>query len=206
MIASPVRFYRNERHLLFIFFYIGFLGLAGCSTQINDSANMLVNLSRSYAGFFKLITAGAYLMGIAMAMRGIYYLKLYGDARTMMSSQANLKIPVIYLFVAGVFMYMPSMIHSLTMTAFGTTEITPLNYNTDKLGGLNIQATNAILGFIQVVGLISFVRGWMIVAKSAQGASQGASFGKGFTHVIGGILAINIVGTKNALWSTLGLS
>lgn len=196
----------NKRYLFFTCFYISVMGLVGCSTQIQDSANMLVNLSNSYAGIWRLVTGGAYLMGMALAMRGIYYLKIYGDARTMMSSNANFKVPVIYLMVAGVFMYLPSATHSFLTSTFGTSQITPLGYNSSSVGGLSIQATNAILGFVQLVGLISFVRGWMIIVKSAQGAAQGASFGKGFTHIIGGILAINIVGTKNALWSTLGLS
>ena len=196
---------KNRNYLFFVCLYLSFLGLTGCSAQIKDSANMLVNLSNSYAGIWKLVTGGAYLMGIGLAMRGIYYLKLYGEARTMMSSQANLKIPVIYLFVSGILMYLPETAHVFIMSVFGTPDVTPLSYNTSKMGGLSIQATNAMLGFVQIVGLVSFVRGWMIIVKSAQGGAQGVSFGKGLTHIVGGILAINIVGTKNALWSTLGI-
>jgi intracellular multiplication protein IcmC len=202
----PCNFIKNTGYLFFLCFYLSLLGLAGCSAQITDTANMLVNLSNSYAGIWKLVTGGAYLMGIGLAMRGIYYLKLYGEARTMMSSQSNLKVPVVYLFVAGILMYLPAAGHIFVMSLFGTPEVTPLGYNATKVGGLNIQATNAMLGFVQIVGLISFVRGWMIIVKSAQGAAQGTSMGKGLTHIIGGILAINIVGTKNALWSTLGIS
>lgn len=206
MIAPLTINIKNGRYLFFTCFYMSLLGLTGCAAQIQDSSNMLINLSNSYASIWKLVTAGAYLMGMALAMRGVYYLKIYGDARTMMSSNANFKIPVIYLMVAGVFMYLPSAAHVLITSGFGTSQITPLGYNASTVSGLSLQATNAILGFVQLVGLISFVRGWMIIVKSAQGAAQGVSFGKGFTHIVGGILAINIVGTKNALWSTLGLS
>lgn len=184
---------------------IALLGLSGCSTAIEDSANMLISLSRSYPQIQKLITGAAVLIGLGLTMRAIYYLKVYGEMRTMMASSGNLKTPLIYLLVAVALIYLPQTIDDFMLSSFGTTEITPLNYNDSAIKGMSVQATNAILGFVQLVGLIAFVRGWIIVAKSAQGASQGASFGKGATHIIGGILAINIVGTKNAIWATLGL-
>lgn len=187
-------------------FFIVLLGLTGCSASVADSANMLVNLSKSYPQIERLITGAAFLVGISLVMRAIYYLKIYGEMRTMMASQGNLKAPLIYLLVAVALMYLPQTLDDVMVSTFGTAEISPLNYNTSTGPGLNIQAANAILGFVRIVGLISFVRGWMIIAKSAQGGAQGVSFGKGATHILGGILAINIVGAKNALWATLGLS
>jgi intracellular multiplication protein IcmC len=196
----------NIREFIRVGFFAALICLAGCSVSITDSANMLTNLSNSYPGIWKLITSGAYLMGMALIMRAIYYLKIYGESRSMMSSQSSLKVPLTYLVVAAVFMYLPSAFHSILLTMFGTTEVTPISYNTEGLGNLNVQATNAVFGFIQIVGLISFVRGWLIIVKSAQGSAQGATVGKGVTHIIGGILAINIVGTRDAIWATLGLS
>lgn len=193
-----------ESRLLVVF--ISLLGLTGCTAGVKDSANMLIALSSSYPGIRQFITGGAVLMGMAFAVRGIYYLKIYGDARTMMSSQSNLKVPVTYLLIAAVLLFLPSTFDVVMTTAFGTPNITPLSYNAKSMGSLSLQATNAILGFVQIMGLISFIRGWAIIAKAAQGGSQGVTTGKGLTHIIGGILAINIVGTKNALWATLGLS
>lgn len=191
---------------MFVFFII-LIALSGCSAYVTDSANMLTNLSRSYPQIQKLITGSAVLIALALIMRAVYYLKIYGEMRTMMASQGNLKVPLTYLVVAAVLMSVPRSLETLMVSSFGTTQITPLNYNTSSMKGISLQATNAILGFIQIIGLLSFVRGWMIIAKSAQGASQGgASFAKGATHVVGGVLAINIVGTKDAIWATLGLS
>lgn len=181
------------------------LGITGCSVSVSDSANVMVNLSRTYPQLQKLITGSAFLIAIGLIMRAIYYLKIYGEMRTMMASQGNLKVPLIYLFVAAMLIYLPTTLHSMMLSSFGTTEITPLSYNNSQIKGLSLQATNAILGFVQIIGLISFVRGWTIIAKAAQGSAQGATFGKGATHILGGVLAINIVGTKDAIWNTLGL-
>jgi len=49
----------------------------------------------------------------------------------------------------------------------------------------------AVLAFIQIVGCISFVRGWMIMKKAVEGGGQ-ATIQQGLTHVIGGAMAVNI--------------
>jgi intracellular multiplication protein IcmC len=206
MLLKTLKVLLKAAEMRFFLVFITLFGLTGCTAGVKDSANMLINLSNSYSGIWHFITGGAVLMGMAFAVRGIYYLKIYGDARTMMSSNSNLKIPVTYLLIAAVLLFLPSTFDVVMTTAFGSPDVTPLSYNSKSVGNLSVQATNAILGFIQIMGLISFVRGWVIIAKAAQGSSQGVTTGKGITHIIGGILAINIIGTKNALWATLGLS
>ena len=58
--------------------------------------------------------------------------------------------------------------------------------------------------FVQVIGYVAFIRGWIIIAKSSsQGGGQHGSFGKGLMHVFGGVLGINIVQTLNVINNTL---
>jgi len=59
---------------------------------------------------------------------------------------------------------------------------------------------NTIVLFIQLIGLIAFVRGWFILASvgSPGGAQQGA-FSKGLIHIIGGVIAINFVAFMQAI-------
>lgn len=59
---------------------------------------------------------------------------------------------------------------------------------------------NTIVAYIQLVGLIAFVRGWFILSHSAEssGGQQG-SFSKGLIHIIGGIMAINFVPFMHAI-------
>lgn len=53
---------------------------------------------------------------------------------------------------------------------------------------------NTVVSYIQLIGLIAFVRGWFILSHSAEssGGQQG-TFSKGLVHIIGGIVAINFV-------------
>lgn len=63
----------------------------------------------------------------------------------------------------------------------------------------------AILQFMIIVGLISFVRGIFIIRNVSEGNGQ-ASLMAGVTHLVGGSLAVNLGPLLNAVQSTLGIS
>lgn len=166
----------------------------------------LVNLARSMPALQKLITGSSYLMGLLFAMKGIYTLKIYGESKTMMSSHGNMKEPLIYLMVAAFLLYLPTGMGVLLSTTFGDNSV--MSYSaggvlSNLFGGSPVGY--AIVKIIETIGLISFVRGWYLVAKSASGQNHQASMGKAITHIFGGIFAINIVETVNIIYNTLGL-
>lgn len=172
---------------------------------MTDVAQMLVNLSAAYDPIMKMISGGAYTMGAAFAFMGIYQLKEYGEARTMMSSQTSLKAPLTYLIVAAVLVYLPTAVDILMMSSFGNTG-SPLTYST--AGGSALvpaDVTYAVLRLVQIVGLIAFIRGWVLLAQASKQGAQPA-LGKALTHIIGGILAINILGTKDVIGATFGVT
>lgn len=63
----------------------------------------------------------------------------------------------------------------------------------------------AVLKFMIIVGLISFVRGIFIIRNVAEGNSQ-ASIMAGITHMVGGSLAVNLGPLLRAVQSTLNLT
>ncbi len=164
---------------------------------------MLINLATQLGPVQQLITGTAYLMGVSFAVRALYHMKIYGEARTMMASHTNAKEPLMYFFVAGILMFIPTGVDLMMATTFGTNNILAYSEwpstNPIGLGG------RAILYLVQVIGLIAFIRGWLYMAKSQQQGAQGG-FGKGLTHVFGGLLAMNIVGTATMISNTLGVT
>ena len=58
---------------------------------------------------------------------------------------------------------------------------------------------DVVVKFIQLIGLIAFIRGWFILSHSAEGNSQQGGLSKGLTHIIGGILSINFIPFMQAL-------
>lgn len=61
----------------------------------------------------------------------------------------------------------------------------------------------AIVGFMVIVGWVSFIRGFFIVRDFSEGGQS--SIMAGITHIIGGALAVNIGSVLNAIQFTLGL-
>jgi hypothetical protein len=64
-------------------------------------------------------------------------------------------------------------------------------------------AIAAALTFIQIIGAIAFVRGWLIMKKVVEGGGN-VSLAQGLTHILGGVLAINIGGFLPLMDMTMG--
>jgi intracellular multiplication protein IcmC len=169
-----------------------------------DITTMIINFSNTLGPVNKLVTGLAYVMGIGLYFRAIYHLKIYGDMRTMMSSNTSIKTPIIFLLIGSVFIFMPTALSIVMRSTFGYSGINPL---TDFPGysNHNTLAMAAVLKVVQFVGLVSFIRGWMFLvnAASAHGGQPGTT-GKAFTHIIGGLMAMNIAGTATLLSNTFG--
>jgi intracellular multiplication protein IcmC len=66
-------------------------------------------------------------------------------------------------------------------------------------------AVNSALTFVQVIGVIAFVRGWLILKKVVEGSGN-VSLAQGLTHILGGVLAINIFQFLLIMDHTFGLN
>lgn len=82
---------------------------------------------------------------------------------------------------------------------YATNASSELGYGTLGMGNEWAQLIDTIVQFIQLVGLISFIRGWFILSQAGGSGAQQGSFGKGIVHIIGGILAINFIPFMHAI-------
>lgn len=162
---------------------------------------MLKNFNKHLPALETLARAFSYMMGILCMVRALYKLKVYGEARTMMSSSTSIT-PVLLLFLAGsAFMFLPGMLKTMMMTFF--VQSSPLDYPAGP-GDFDI-AIRVIINIVRLVGIIAFIKGWLILSKVGDHSGQ-ASVGKGLTHIIGGIFAANIYQVTLILFSSFGLS
>ncbi len=166
----------------------------------------LKHLSSSLNAVYRMVTGAAYLIGISFAFKALYSLKVYGELRTMMASNANAKEPLTYLLVAAIFIYFPTGFDVMLNSTFGNHTV--LAYS-ELPSAVNLTASNggfALLRLLQVIGVMAFVRGWVLLARSQGQGAQPGGFGKGLTHVFGGVLLMNIVGTVTVLYNSLGIT
>lgn len=184
----------------------------GAFSIINWSAsnvNVLKNIAENVQPIQKLITGAAYVMGLLFAFKALYVLKLYGEARTMMSSNATAKEPLMYLFVAAVFLVSPKAVSVFLASTFGSSNIleyAPMNGGSQPLYdvfGYGSEAIKPMMMIIQTLGYVAFIRGWVLVARASSQGQQPGGVGKGLMHVFGGILAINIVSTIQIVNNTI---
>jgi hypothetical protein len=89
------------------------------------------------------------------------------------------------------------------VTLYGTTAISPYWVE----GGSPEFRTIVIVmgGFVQFIGYIAFLRGWILLARLGERSSQEGTLARALMHIFGGILAINVFGTYRMLKVTLGL-
>lgn len=166
-----------------------------------DIGNIVFGWIRDYYWLSRLIFAFSYLVGMIFMFRALYYLKVYGEARTMMATQANAATPIALIICGACLIFLPTAIDMLNFTVYQTNTI--LSYDSGD-GGYNYFMTVVSL-VIQLVGLIAVVRGFMILSTTGQQGRQPGMTGKGITHLIGGILAVNFWATTAMLSSLFGV-
>lgn len=177
---------------------------SGSTNSTYDAITMLVNLSNSFPALWLMITALSWVIGLVLVMRGVLYLKVYGELRTMTSTQSSLKIPVVFISVGCVFLFLPTAFQTMAMTAFGTSS--PIGWSSVN-SSINPTVLRAVGGFVQLLGLVSFIRGWMMLVANAQSPGGGhGSFGKAMTHIAGGFFLLNVYAFGTVLWNSFGLS
>ncbi len=153
-----------------------------------DVVSMLGNLSRALFPVETLISGLGYLIGIIFMVTGLMKMKAVGSGG---HSNEKIFVPLMYFVGGSALIFLPSMLTSLSKTAFGSGNILQyIPYNP-----YNIYNSMGIL--IQTAGLIWFVRGCMLIVHgSSPGVKEGT---KGLAFIGAGILAVNFQETYGAL-------
>lgn len=160
-------------------------------------------LQHTMGPLWHLITGGAFLMGLFFALKSIYTFKEYGEMRVMMSSSTDVRKPLGYLLIAIILMYVPFVGGQVTHTIFGSNSF---NYISGLgISGQDFKDTVNLMGnIIEFIGMIAFIRGWILIVHTVNQQSQPGGFSKGLMHLIAGVLALNIFGTIKVLQATIG--
>lgn len=182
----------------------GFTGAAaalGLDRMMTDFVNSIFGPLDVLIDFF------GYVAGTVLIMIGI--------SRLLKSSQEGVRGPggigtIMTFLTGGALLSFSPMISAFTMSLFNgpTTTMAALTY-TAGLTGAEVEHIHAVISamlkFVLVLGLISFMRGIFIIRSVAEGNQQ-ASMMAGVTHLVGGALAVNLGPFLNAVQTTLGIA
>lgn len=196
MIANheiKLKAYWSFMRAILAIFSVMFL-LTGCNASIGSASYTLKNFDeKNYQALMQTIGAVGWIMGLWLFTVGFFKLKAYGQARTMMSSHATILPSLMFLFVGTVLLYLPFMTKVSLFTIWGSNDV--LAYK-----GQNQEAWlnyfQPIVHIMTLIGYVSFIKGWMVLSRvGKEGGGQHGMASKGFMHILGGLLAINFMGT-----------
>jgi len=181
------------------------------ATQPLGLDDMMANFIQNINGPVLSITyAGCYIFGVYLMVKGLFKCIKYSEE----GSKGQQKFSGIWgtLLVASMLIALPTMVgtmsDSLTFQHYSSTQVA-LSYAGDgSPDGAAIAAKVkktywVMVTFIQMVGLISFVRGLSILRSVTDGNTQVTSMA-GLTHVIGGAIAWNIGDFVQMVGTTVG--
>lgn len=166
-----------------------------------NAETMLINLNEQMPQLMKLATAISYILGMYFIIAGIIKFKHVGESRTMMSQEHSIAGPLIMLAVGAFLLYFPTTVE-VGMSTFWSS---PNPYGYEKYTNQWNEFLNVCFSIIQLVGVIAFIRGLVILSHLSGSHGQQGTFGRGLTHVIGGIFCINIYQTVQTILATFGL-
>lgn len=172
--------------------------------SVTDLNSMLANLDSSIPGVVQFIFAACYVMGIFFILRAVYKLKQHAQGISQMSQEKSVVKPLIVMLVGVGFIWLPLLMDSLLASLW--------NYGTDSVVAYPEQSdpfvliTGPLIDIIRVFGLIAIVRGWALLVKlGSEGHTEGVT-GKAIIHILGGVLAWNVVGFWSVIQNTLGIA
>jgi hypothetical protein len=130
----------------------------------------------------------ALVAGLSMMVGGIFKIKRYSEARTMMSQQHTITTPLIMIVAGSALLAFPTIIHVLMEMFWGAG-----NTNDLPVAWASTLRMKPVVYFIRFLGLVSFIRGCITFSKHQADSQQGV-IGKGMMYLFSGICLMHIVG------------
>ena len=146
---------------------------------------------------FLLIAVIGYVVGATYIAQAL----LRGAKSGVDARAADPKLIVSNLIFGALLMAISTALPSILATIFGDGGISDMKTTENiiqwsKITGTSgdtkaaSKAISAVLAFIQIVGGIAFLRGWLILKKAVEGGQ--ATIPQGLTHIIAGAMCINM--------------
>lgn len=183
---------------------------AGAVVGASSLDVMMQNLVKNIHGpMFKLLSMISVIVGLTFIVKG-----LFAGVKTGTDPRASSpKIIIVNLVIGAILISIGSVLPDILKTLFGDASVSNMSsfsgiaWSSFVGSGVNTTAADntvkAILAFIQIIGGISFLRGWLIVKAAVEGGGQ-ATIPQGVTHIVGGAMAINIDAMLKIIDKTFG--
>lgn len=176
------------------------------SAEATTAMKVFENLNLSLEKVYPAIEKICWIAGVFFVLKGLYMLKKMGYKTAFMGGGAGLTGPAFVVIIGVILINTPGFIKIMLMTLFATSDIqNTVAWETRQGTDTWYSAITPMIGLIQVIGLVAFLRGWILLVKANKENAQPGNMSKGFLHIIAGVMAVNITGTIDMINQTLGL-
>lgn len=176
-----------------------------------DIHDILENVRKVIDPFYILLNYIALIAGVGFMFRGLGLLKKFGMPLTQASQPGEIAGPLVYIVIGSILMYMPLSANILSYSLLGlggggvtiettafASKMTPASASILAYAPVGLEAqwqdiADTIILYVNFIGYIAFIRGWIILGKAGQPGVQPGTLPRGLVHIIGGILAINFM-------------
>jgi hypothetical protein len=171
--------------------------IANAEGAVATLQTLFKNGITSWQGIIHLMGALMYVSGVIIGGMAIVKFKDLSDGKI------PAHMPILLSIISAALIASPSIIMTITSTYYGDKKFQPDNLLTSipqtSVDGVS-DALTSVLIFVQMLGVIAFFRGFLML-KSV-GTGKDGQLGKAMTHILGGVLAINIQATVGMLART----
>ena len=174
-------------------------------------ADVIARVGAETGPIYGLLGLFCLLSGIILTIVGLFKVVRAASQQNSFIQRDGYGSAVGTLIVATILMSLPVFVDVVSTTMFGNTYDTQgtvtayANTIVNNAAGTKVAgAVGGVMLFIQFIGWVSIVRG-LFLLNAASGQGQ-VSLGAGLTHIVGGVMAANVVGTLQILEKTTGLS
>lgn len=169
--------------------------------------NALVNLQTAFQSIRFLIGALSYVIGVALIMKGLMSYRALANQTMASAQRGELAGPFVFIFIGVILIYFPSTLETGLTTIFASDSIGKASELIAYAGISSDERwrdiATIVIDYVNLIGYIAFLRGWIILSKMGHSGSQPGSVGKGVIHVVAGVLLINIVYSFQILSNTI---
>lgn len=170
---------------------------------VAQAADIWENIQNVIPDMARLVVAISYVAGVFFIAWSIMRLKIYGQMTVFMMSQLSIGPTFTYMIVGLALLSFPTMLDIMSMTLFGYNYESGVLMYFEETPARWSHIINPLTALIQLFGFIAFLRGMIMLSKMGGQGSPPGTVGKAATHIVGGIMAINIVGTITIIQDTL---
>ncbi|MBU0743827.1 MAG: hypothetical protein KKE11_00435 [Gammaproteobacteria bacterium] len=171
-----------------------------------DFTTMLAALSKNSGIVIKIAVATAYIIGLWFIISAVMNLKRVGQSSQMQMQTTSISGPIVKFVIGLMLLYLPSVIDIGAWTLWGAgADSSQLSYTTTGGEPIFGPVKDGAIALVKAVGYIYFIRGLIVLSHSSEQGAQQGTVGKGIVHLIGGILAINLMQTIEIIKSAFGM-